>query len=497
MGLFVADQGSISASIGTLVSDGGGGAGGLFGSLAAGAILIGILIFILPFVLMSILSVFILLVGRQVVLMCLVLVSSFAFVAWLLPNTENYFQKWWKLFVQLLIIYPMIMLVFGASLYLSNLIGSEAGIGIVSSDENAGVAGGALQRIVQLVILMIPLFALPGLLKGSNAIMGRIGSAANRVGGDLGVDKLGGKMKSGTGGAIKRTPGLRHVPETYGQLKQATEAGRQRGIARRSAGRSATLGKLPIGRDAQQALKAQGRNLDNKQVELAQAALQNDPEYVINSNEVAMKALRKAYSSKDAVGIRAAIAELSTNQAGVKDLHGFIEGQERAGQMDDEMKGIMARGINDNWGSIKSKDNSITSWTYSGDNPIYNVAQGIKANGQQEANILEGLTVEQLSSQGANAIEKAGGVKAINPEMAQAVLSSDAAENLTAETRKLFMEAADRNKTSNKMGEDTKETVVSTPPAAQKPPAVSGPPSATGGGSFDQQSEGGVWIPRK
>ena len=185
MGLFIGGDNSISSSIGEITNDGGGGLLGTVGAVAAAATLIGILIFVLPFVLLSIVSVFIMLIGRQVILMCLVLVSSLAFVAWLLPNTEQYFQKWWKYFTQLLVVYPMIMLVFGASLYLSNLLGSEAGVSVVAGESDS------LRKLVQLIVLMIPVFAIPGLLKGSSAIMGRISSAADNVSRQVGVEKLG------------------------------------------------------------------------------------------------------------------------------------------------------------------------------------------------------------------------------------------------------------------------------------------------------------------
>lgn len=198
MGLFVGSEGSISSSIKNIVNDGGGGLLGTVGAVAAAATLIGILIFVLPFVLLSIVSVFIMLIGRQVALMCLVLVSSLAFVAWLLPNTEQYFQKWWKYFTQLLVVYPMIMLVFGASLYLSNLLGSDAGVSVVAGESDT------LRKLVQLIILMIPVFAIPGLLKGSSAIMGRISGVADNVSRQIGVEKVGNAAKGGVGGAMKR-----------------------------------------------------------------------------------------------------------------------------------------------------------------------------------------------------------------------------------------------------------------------------------------------------
>lgn len=130
MGFLVGDGNSISAAIAS--ATGGENGSGFFSKVAGAAVLIGILIFVLPFVLISIISVFIMLIGRQVILMCLVLASPIAFVAWLLPNTEKYFQKWLNLFTQLLILYPMIMFVFGASLYLSNLLSSPAGTSIIS-----------------------------------------------------------------------------------------------------------------------------------------------------------------------------------------------------------------------------------------------------------------------------------------------------------------------------------------------------------------------------
>lgn len=323
---------------------------------------------------------------------------------------------------------------------------------------------GIMVHIIQLVILCIPLLLLPTILKTSGSVMSKIAGASDRF-----HREFSGRAAKGI---AKNTPGLRNIPEGFSQFREARKAGYQRGVARRAARNAGIISRAPIGRDAKEALKGQARNLDNEQVKLAQAALQNHPDYVIDSNTVAMDSLKKAYKAKDEVGIRAAMAELSTNQTGVTDLHNFIEGQERAGPLDSSMKKILSRGINDNWSSIKSKDNAVTSWTFSGENPIYNVARGI--NTKDGKNALNGLTVEQLSTQSANAIEKAGGVKAINSDMAQAVLGSDAAENLTAETRVLFEQAA-----------------------APSPPPQNEPRSATGGGNFDQQSEGGVWIPRK
>lgn len=125
MGFFLGSGNSISQSI----TDATGGSDGnlISGVLVIGVAIIALLFFLLVPVVLSIVAVLITLIARQIILMGLVLISPLAFVAWLLPNTEKYFKKWFDMFLQMLILYPMVMFVFGISLYMSNLIGSPEG----------------------------------------------------------------------------------------------------------------------------------------------------------------------------------------------------------------------------------------------------------------------------------------------------------------------------------------------------------------------------------
>lgn len=128
MGFLLGSGNSIASSI-TEVTGGEGGADFLsIGGIATGIALIALLFFIFIPVVLSIITVFITLIARQVILMCLVLVSPLAFVAWLLPNTEKYFKKWSDMFIQLLVLYPIVMFIFGVSLYVSKLLGSDTSI---------------------------------------------------------------------------------------------------------------------------------------------------------------------------------------------------------------------------------------------------------------------------------------------------------------------------------------------------------------------------------
>ena len=57
---------------------------------------------------------FIVLVLRKILIMLLVVLSPFALLAWILPNTEKWFKEWWSNFFKLVMMYPLIMLLFEA-----------------------------------------------------------------------------------------------------------------------------------------------------------------------------------------------------------------------------------------------------------------------------------------------------------------------------------------------------------------------------------------------
>lgn len=98
------------------------GAGIAVASTLTATALLWLVVPILLAVLVSIFATMLVLIARQVILLGLVLVSPLAFAAWLLPNTDQYFKKWWSLFTQQLIIFPMLMAIFGASILAASLI---------------------------------------------------------------------------------------------------------------------------------------------------------------------------------------------------------------------------------------------------------------------------------------------------------------------------------------------------------------------------------------
>lgn len=59
---------------------------------------------------------------RKAFIVLLVVASPIAFVAYLLPNTEKYFQKWLSMFWQLLLVFPIVGLLFGGGQLASAIV---------------------------------------------------------------------------------------------------------------------------------------------------------------------------------------------------------------------------------------------------------------------------------------------------------------------------------------------------------------------------------------
>ena len=151
--------------------------------LVAGTALIAALLLLMTIgtaALLAVMVALVILLARKAVLILLVVISPLAFVAYLLPNTESWFKKWWKMFYTLLLVFPIIGIVFGASTLASRIINNaSAGDTPVTGYIDNGKAiidDTTYLKLVALGIMAVPLFAIPTLLKSSMAGLGAIGS---------------------------------------------------------------------------------------------------------------------------------------------------------------------------------------------------------------------------------------------------------------------------------------------------------------------------------
>ena len=121
----------------------------------------------------AIMTVFIILVVRQAGIILLVAISPVAFAAWLLPNTEDLFKKWMKMFRGLLLVFPIISLLYGAGKLAGAILLSSATVDPNNPDETV--------QLVALAATTMPLIATPFVLQNSLSSLGSIGAKIGRM----------------------------------------------------------------------------------------------------------------------------------------------------------------------------------------------------------------------------------------------------------------------------------------------------------------------------
>ena len=149
-------------------------AGGILAVAVAGAAAawagLSALIPILIAAVVALVMVLFILIARQAIIVLLVVIAPLAFVAYLLPNTENLFHKWRKLLTSMLLLYPIVALIYGVSTFASKIL-------------NGAMSGsGWIGEIAAASVVVLPLFLIPSLLKKSMDGIGGIGKALNNMG---------------------------------------------------------------------------------------------------------------------------------------------------------------------------------------------------------------------------------------------------------------------------------------------------------------------------
>ena len=220
---------SFASSVSASQSTSGGWShvvGGILAGTAGVAVSVYALIAIgLPGLLLFFLSMMLtlmILIGRQAAIILLVALSPLAFAAWILPNTEQYFKKWWKIIFGLLLVYPSISLLYGAGNMAGVIIGSQA------SD--------ALMQVAALVVTSLPLIATPSLLKNSMNALGSLGGKISGMAGSLNASKYG-------AGRIKNRVKTGGIGQRFSEFDKARQQRRAMKIANRRAG-NGRFGKI-------------------------------------------------------------------------------------------------------------------------------------------------------------------------------------------------------------------------------------------------------------
>ena len=162
---------------------------------------------------------FILLSAREALIVVLTVLSPLAFVCYMLPNTRKLFDKWLKIYEGLLLVYPICGLLVGGGDYVSKLLLAS------------GIAGdGFAAAFSAMMVGILPIFAIPTVLKSSFAAVGNIGTKISAFGA-----RTASRASTGAGRAINNSRVVKAGIETY---QRRREAGINNRTVRRLSGRT-------------------------------------------------------------------------------------------------------------------------------------------------------------------------------------------------------------------------------------------------------------------
>lgn len=131
--------------------------------------------------LIAVITVVVVLVARQAIIILLIVLAPLAFVAFLLPNTQKWFDRWKDSFLAMLLMFPMIGLLFGASQLASYVLASSAGgqVGTDGGNLDLKDINMAMIQLASLGVAVIPLVLAPFIVKISSGMLGQIAGFIN------------------------------------------------------------------------------------------------------------------------------------------------------------------------------------------------------------------------------------------------------------------------------------------------------------------------------
>lgn len=201
MQIWVAAISSI-LSLGAIGGAAAGGAAAVITAMGAGGgmALVWIAVPVVLMAAVAVLTAFAILALRYILIYVLIAIAPLAFVAYLLPNTYKYFDKWRDIFVVILMFYPLFSLLFGMSQVISVIVLASAPDAANASDSTGGFMG-AVMVLFALFIQVAPLFMSYKLLQTANSLAGTLTNGVQKQGTGL-INRAKGKRNDTVGKAF-------------------------------------------------------------------------------------------------------------------------------------------------------------------------------------------------------------------------------------------------------------------------------------------------------
>ena len=149
------------------------------GVLAGWTIIIPILLFLLTLII-SIIFALIVLGLRQAIVIALIVVSPLAIVFYTLPNTQKVFEQWFKIFKNILMVYPVCGALIGGGYFASHILMNAYG----AADSDTVM--GHFMTILAGLLCVVPYFFIPSLTRKAVDGLGGIASGITNFGNQLG-----------------------------------------------------------------------------------------------------------------------------------------------------------------------------------------------------------------------------------------------------------------------------------------------------------------------
>jgi len=362
----------------------------------------------------AILMTVIILVGRQAAIVILIILAPLAFVAFMLPNTEKWFKKWYQAFLTLLMVFPIVALLYGGGQLASKIIANVANSSGTESSMKFWLS------ITAIGVASLPLIMTPSLLKASlnglGSISAKLSGFASKANG-----RVGKAVNSSRLGEARQ--GIKNRFALRGANRRAQGTGFGGKLDNSSFGKA-----VGLNRGAGRALEAVEKEKEAEVNAEVAKLLHNTTS--VNRLEESEKALKIAIKNGDVTGARAAQKVLlSQGAAGIAKLQSVYSNTDVVEDMEKhaELTGYLRSEINS--AGLKGKNNALARWGYQGS--VGSLATADPKFGSALAQHDE--TYTKL-----NAVELAGqsidnlraGSKHITPSAAAAVLSNDGAASL-------------------------------------------------------------------
>lgn len=446
---------------------------------------------VLVTVLFAVLTVVLVLAARQALIIILIVISPLAFVAYLLPNTEDWFHKWRKLFITLLLMFPIISVIFG---------GSQLAAAVIRAGTN-----NPLIYILSLAVQVIPFFLVPIIMKTAGGLLNRFGGIVNNPNKGP-FDKL---RKSAQGyGDMQRNRGRANQLERYERDRQSGNKSTVGAVTRwqmrrrtEQTGVENVLKKAEAGYVAQQIKdseefrnKAAGGSRGNPASSAAQNAVLasavsaldkmedeeasnaeklmrhgKDPNQMI---DIAAAELTTAIQNNDVTkGLAAQRILRNSGNKGLDKLHATLESNVTTEQ---QKTSDVVRNLRSdiNSAGLKGKNNVLTSWSYGAGTQTL-------ADAASDPGTLSGLTDTELAGQSLDKALKAAPQGTISQTQAQSIIDNQNIWKDIDENKKAFFEQVAGRPSIHR----------------QTTPTPSATPAAPTAPGFEQ-TDSGLFIPR-